>query len=247
MNGATGRDEACAAETRRREGRPWVAAVDSGPELTLPDADRVPESEVRVAIHANDNDNHRDDDRENDREIDRQLIGAVRGGDRDALAQLYDRHAPVMLGVAVRILGSRAEAEDLIHDVFLEAWNKASTHDAGRGSVRAWLLMRVRSRGIDRVRALGTARRYGLAQRAEPTIAVSTPPNDCGPDGRRAVNALAGLPQEQRVVLESAYFEGLSHREIADRENIPIGTVKSRMSAALDKLRTTLGVTEGAK
>lgn len=180
-------------------------------------------------------------------EIDRKLIDAVRAGDREALGQLYDRHAPAMLGLALRVLGGRTEAEDLVHDVFIEAWKRAASHDAERGSVRAWLLMRVRSRAIDRVRALATAARYGLAQRAEAPLAPSPPGPDAEADHRRASGALALLSAEQRAVLEAAYFEGLTCREISERQGIPIGTVKSRLSAALARLRDVLGDERGVE
>ena len=173
-------------------------------------------------------------------ETDRRLIEAVQSGDRAALARLYDRHAPAMLGSALRILGGRAEAEDLVHDVFIEAWKRADAHDARRGSVRAWLLMRVRSRGIDRLRALDTARRHGLTQREEAPLVSPPPGPDVEADHRRASRALALLGDAQRVVLEAAYFEGLTHREIAERLGIPIGTVKSRLSAALARLQGAL-------
>ena len=169
------------------------------------------------------------------------LMTALQQGDRGALASLYDRHAPQLLGLAWRILGNRGDAEDLIHDVFLEAWNKAASFDPGRGSVRAWLVTRVRSRAIDRLRVLGTARRHAMAETAaapEEPAALEDPSH--APDRRRARDALAGLPEEQRTVIELAYFEGLTCREIGDRCGIPVGTVKSRMSAAIGKLRAGL-------
>ena len=104
-----------------------------------------------------------------DADLDRKLMEGVRTGDRTALAELYDRHASGMLGLAVRILGDRGDAEDLIHDVFLESWKKAGSYAAERGSARAWLLMRVRSRAIDRVRSLTVARRHAEGQQASAT------------------------------------------------------------------------------
>ena len=109
-----------------------------------------------------------------DAELDRQILVRVVAGDHSALTQLYDRHAPVMLGVATRVLGSRRDAEDLLHDVFLEAWQKAASFDATRGSVKTWLLLRVRSRAIDRLRVLAKARAHGMARELsdpEPSVA----------------------------------------------------------------------------
>jgi RNA polymerase sigma-70 factor (ECF subfamily) len=97
-----------------------------------------------------------------DSKSDRDLLAAIGKGDHAALAELYDRHAPQMLAVALRILQDRRDAEDLLHDVFLEAWQKTDSYDAERGTVRTWLLMRVRSRAIDRMRTLAVAREHGM-------------------------------------------------------------------------------------
>ena len=174
-----------------------------------------------------------------DEEADPRLIAAVRGGDPEGLAGLYDRHAPAMLGVALRILRDRGDAEDLVHDVFIEAWHKAASFSSERGGVRTWLLVRVRSRGIDRLRSLEVARRH--AQRAMPApVAPSGPSAEDpagGPDRQRARSALAALPEAQRVVLELAYYEGLTCSEIASRCDTPLGTVKSRLLAGMRELR----------
>ncbi|MEN8184919.1 MAG: sigma-70 family RNA polymerase sigma factor [Myxococcota bacterium] len=172
-------------------------------------------------------------------------MAAAAGGDRAALGRLYDRHAPAMLGLAYHVLKSRRDAEDLLHDVFLEVWNKAGDFDPQRGRVRGWLLMRVRCRAIDRARALQVARRHGLAAPESP----APPPPDlsAGPDAVRARRALETLPKEQRTVMELAYFGGLTGREIAERCGIPVGTVKSRLSAAMKRLRRELGVGGGAR
>jgi RNA polymerase sigma-70 factor (ECF subfamily) len=174
----------------------------------------------------------------------RSLVEAARG-DEAALAALYDRHAPAMLRVASRILQSRQDAEDLVHDVFVEAWQKAGDYDACRGSVRSWLLVRVRSRGIDRVRSLESARRAAAVLPPGSEGERSEPSWDA-PDRERARAALATLPEEQRHVVELGYFEGLTCAEMADRVGVPIGTVKSRLSAAVAKLRRSLAASECA-
>jgi RNA polymerase sigma-70 factor (ECF subfamily) len=174
-------------------------------------------------------------------ERDRELVASLAGASRDALAELYDRFAPQMLGLALRILRSRRDAEDLVHDVFIEAWQKAASYDGSRGSVRAWLLLRVRSRAIDRARSLATAREWAMAE------AASTPPSRVGPaqaaapDQARARKALQELPPAQRTLVELAYFEGLSCRDMAERLGIPVGTIKSRLFAAMKSLRAELG------
>jgi len=175
-------------------------------------------------------------------EVDRdvELVVASAGGDRHALAQLYDRYAALLLGVAQRILGSPREAEDLVHDVFLEAWKQAGQYDPARGSVRTWLLMRLRSRALDRKKS---AHGRTVPLEMEGSLEREAPGEDpaLAPDRTAVRRTLAGLPAEQRTVLELAYFEGLSSSEIATRLGTPIGTVKSRVAAALAKLRAELG------
>jgi RNA polymerase sigma-70 factor (ECF subfamily) len=175
---------------------------------------------------------------------DAHLLVASSRGDVSALGRLYDRHAPAMLGVASRILRGRQDAEDLVHDVFVEAWQKAGDYDARRGSVRSWLLVRVRSRGIDRLRSLEAARRAAMI----PSGAEGdrSEPRWDGPDRERARAALAALPEEQRRLVELGYYEGLSCAEMAQRVGIPIGTVKSRLAAAIAKLRQSLAAAERA-
>lgn len=164
------------------------------------------------------------------------LVAAMAAGDRQSLARLYDRYASLLLAVGVRVLGDRREAEDVLHDVFLEAWRQASHYAAARGTVRTWLVMRMRSRALDRRRSASFSRSVGASaldhreasDAVDPTLAA---------DHSTLRAALAELPQEQRVVLELGYFEGLSSSEISAREDIPIGTVKSRVAAALARLR----------
>jgi RNA polymerase sigma-70 factor (ECF subfamily) len=164
---------------------------------------------------------------------DAELLNGLLAGDRDCLAALYDRHASVLLALGRRILGDRREAEDLLHDVFLEAWHKALDYDEQRGTVRAWLLMRMRSRALDRRKAAVFSRRAD----APPDDVVGQEDPSLTPDRERVRRALNDLPLEQRQVLELGYFEGLSSSEIAARLQAPIGTVKSRVAAALAKLR----------
>lgn len=182
-----------------------------------------------------------------DQERDRGLMAAAAAGDEAALAALYDRHAAAMLGVALRILKTRQDAEDLVHDVFVEAWQRAGDFDASRGSVRSWLLVRTRSRAVDRLRSLEAARKRGLLLRDQqgPGEASVEPLWD-GLDRQRAKRALDALPEAQRSLVELAYFEGLSCSEMAEKCGIPIGTVKSRLSAGMSKLREAFSL-EGAR
>jgi RNA polymerase sigma-70 factor (ECF subfamily) len=172
------------------------------------------------------------------------LVQAVAEGDRQALAKLYSRYSPCLLAVAQRILGERREAEDLLHDVFLEVWRQAAQFDAARGTVRAWLLMRMRSRSLDRRKSAGFSRVVALEDQND---VRATSDDTLGPDRNTVRNALQALPEDQRLVLELGYFEGLSSTEIAARIDAPVGTVKSRVAAALAKLRAGLGAPGGAR
>ena len=171
-----------------------------------------------------------------DAAIDADLVAAIAGGDRGALAQLYDRHSGVLLGLAMRIVRDRREAEDLLHDVFLEAWRSAKDFDPKRGRVRTWLAIRMRSRALDHQKSARVSRNAGAAG----LDLLVDDGEHASPDHARVRAALAELGREQRRVLELAYFEGLSCTEIAARVSIPVGTVKSRIAAGLDRLRNGL-------
>jgi RNA polymerase sigma-70 factor (ECF subfamily) len=164
------------------------------------------------------------------------LVAAMGAGDRAALATLYERHASLLLGLALRIVRERREAEDLLHDVFLEAWRTAKDFDPKRGRVRTWLAIRMRSRALDLQKSARVSRNTGdggLDLLVDEADAAS-------PDHGRVRRALAELATDQRRVLELAYFEGLSCTEIAKRVAIPVGTVKSRIAAGMDRLRSGL-------
>ena len=168
---------------------------------------------------------------------DERLVVAVARGDRAAMAALYDRYAPLLLAVASRIVGNRAQAEDLLHDVLLEAWHRAGEYDPARGTVRAWLVTRVRSRALDE--RMGAARRAELVRSKlaglEPTVA--RPAEISSADGHHLRREVAGLPRDLEVVIDLAYFEGLSAVEIGHKLGIPSGTVKSRLARAMSLLR----------
>lgn len=165
------------------------------------------------------------------------LVAAMAAGDRTALASLYERHASLLLGLALKIVRERREAEDLLHDVFLEAWRQARHFDPKRGRVRTWLAIRMRSRALDLQKSARVSRNAGDA-------GLEVVPDEAevkSPDHSRVREALASLGDDQRRVVELAYFEGLSCSEIAERIAIPIGTVKSRLAAGLGKLRDCIG------
>ena len=168
---------------------------------------------------------------------DGQLLIRVARGDRTSLAALYERHAGIMTAVAERMLRDRREAEDVLHDVFVEIWRCAGDYDPSICSVRGWFLMRLRSRCLDRLRA--AKRRRGHMQQIR-LQSDPAPPEKEASDGFRVRGAIAGLTHDQQHVLTLAYFAGLSANEIANRLHIPVGTVKSRLGAALRGLRQAL-------
>jgi RNA polymerase sigma-70 factor (ECF subfamily) len=163
-----------------------------------------------------------------------ELVARMVRGDRTAVALLYQRHQAPLFGLARSLLRSATEAEDLLHDVFLEAWRRSADYSAERGSVRAWLILRTRSRALDRLKSAARPRGKAL----EP--AADTAPVDTG-DQQRVRELLTQMPEAQQQVMLLGYFEGLSSAEISERLGIPIGTVKSRTRAALETLRDVLG------
>lgn len=163
------------------------------------------------------------------------LVSRMAQGDRGALAALYVRHVSALLALGQAFLKSRQEAEDLIHDVFLEAWRRSSDYSEQRGSVRAWLLVRARSRALDRLKSAGRPRVVHTEERHS-----EGPPSNVG-DQRRLRELLSQMPEAQQQVIMLGYFEGLSTVEMAERLGIPAGTVKSRTRAALAALRSVLG------
>jgi RNA polymerase sigma-70 factor (ECF subfamily) len=169
------------------------------------------------------------------------LIAEAARGEVKALAALYDRYSQLMLNVAQRILGDREIAEDLVHDVFVEAWRNAASYDPSRGSVRTWIMVRLRSRALDRKRSAVFRREVAVDKLPVGTDDGSAADElAAAPDRELVRAALAELPDEQRQVLELAYFEGLSSTEIAKRMDSPVGTVKSRTAAAISKLRSAM-------
>jgi RNA polymerase sigma-70 factor, ECF subfamily len=167
---------------------------------------------------------------------DETLVFAIARGDRSAMAALYDRYAPLLMAVATRIVGNRVQAEDLLHDVLLEAWHRAGEYDPERGTVRAWLVTRVRSRALDE--RMGSARRAELVRPKLPSLEHAMQGADeSAADSDRVRREVACLPRDLEAVIDLAYFEGLSAVEIGARLKIPAGTVKSRLARAMALLR----------
>ena len=174
---------------------------------------------------------------------DAKLLHAVARGDESALAALYDRYNSILLGLLLRILHSRSEAEDVLQEVFLQIWQRAANFDEARGRGFTWMVTLARSRAIDRLRSLQSR------QRADDTALRDAPDpvGDASQDAYHAEQreivrgALAEIPEEQRRALLPAYFEGLTQSEIAARLGQPLGTVKTRMRSGMSKLRELLG------
>lgn len=181
-----------------------------------------------------------------DRAADHESVRRMAAGDADALAALYDRHARPVYSLALRIVEDQAEAEDVVQEVFSQAWQQASRYDPSRGSVGAWLLMMTRSRAIDRVRTRRA--RPDAMQAPHPRAVVDLPDPSHGQEMAalteeqiaRLRTAMARLPFLQRVAIELAYYEGLTQTEIAARLEQPLGTIKTRIRLGLIKLREAL-------
>ena len=150
---------------------------------------------------------------------------------------LYDRYSSIVYGVALRVLGDTGAAEDVLQEVFLQLWRNPGAFDSSRGNLGAWLAVIARNRAID-----------GLRKRRPETdiadVAVSVEPDMAGDAERtRAMEkvrgALGNMPAAQRSAVEMAYFEGLTHIEIAAKTGEPLGTIKTRIRTALLALRKT--------
>jgi len=176
------------------------------------------------------------------------VVERMAAGDAAALGDLYDSHARSIYSLALRILGNTSDAEDVVQDVFTQAWRQAARYDPRRATVVGWLLMMARSRSLDRLRS--------RQARPDRTIAVPLPDLASGDPGQEAVvagaqdaarlrTALERLGDAARTPIELAYYEGLSQSAIAERLGQPLGTVKTRMRTALAQLREWLQQGEG--
>lgn len=180
---------------------------------------------------------------------DQTIVAAMARGDERAAAQFYDKYSAQMFALAVRIVGEGADAEDVVLDAFTQAWNKASTYQSDRGSVLGWLTTMTRTRALDCVRSRG--RRTKAVDTASRTMgddpvgvaAAAVSASDYVELGERADavnNAMTVLSGQQRNAIELAFFEGLTHTEIAERLGEPLGTVKTRIRLGMQKLRDVL-------
>jgi len=171
---------------------------------------------------------------------DEDLMGLVEAGDAQAFAAIYDRHGRVAYSLAYRMMGDKQEAEDVVQEAFIKVWRSAGGYRVGRGSVRTWILSIVRNSGLDHIRS--RASRGRMQDKVEASAPTSEPSEGFSEAWRntqqgRVREALKALPREQLQILELAYFSGYTHAEIAERLELPLGTVKGRMRLGLQKLR----------
>ncbi|HET9228117.1 MAG TPA: sigma-70 family RNA polymerase sigma factor [Thermoanaerobaculia bacterium] len=174
---------------------------------------------------------------------DANLLRRIASGDGDALTRLFDMHSPVVLGLLIRMLGGRAEAEEVLQEVFLQVWMQADRYEESRSSPRGWILMLARSRALDRLRRRSSQQRREEEVASEEGVAVrpvGTARLEAAERRSRIGEALGLLSPEQRHCIELAFFEGLTHTQIAERLKAPLGTVKSRILLGMNKLRQAL-------
>jgi RNA polymerase sigma-70 factor (ECF subfamily) len=166
------------------------------------------------------------------------LVTAIRSADQSAMAALYDRYSSIVYSVALRVLQDTGAAEDVLQDIFMQLWRNPGAFDASRGNMAAWLAVIARHRAIDALR-----RRRPESDIEEVIVSVE-PDLASDTDRSRAMDKVRGLletmPQSQRSALEMAYFEGLTHVEIAEKTGEPLGTIKTRIRAGLLSLRKVL-------
>ncbi|MGA3023147.1 MAG: sigma-70 family RNA polymerase sigma factor [Bryobacteraceae bacterium] len=172
------------------------------------------------------------------------LVAEMALGNQHALGRLYDETAPSLNGLLLRILGQPQETEEALMDVYMKAWKNAASYSPARGGVRAWLAMMARSIAIDRIRRRATRLDAAVAPERipEPASTEASPEEQTvqGEWRSEVRRALDELPREQREALTVAFFEGLSHTELAARLGQPLGTVKSRVRVGLLRLREIL-------
>ena len=179
--------------------------------------------------------------------LDQEMIARIGRRDQSAFSALYDRLSGPLYSLAMKMLGDPAEAQDALQDVFLQIWSRAGTYDPEQSSVFSWTVLLTRSRVIDRMRARGRRSRVVVASTEDAPTAADASTVESAADtaekndeAARVRYVLNNLPSEQREAIEMAFFEHLSHHEIAARLGQPLGTVKARIRRGLLKLRQRL-------
>ncbi len=173
---------------------------------------------------------------------DARLLERLRNDERDAMADMYDAYGRMAYGLAYRVLGQAGDAEDIVQESFLSLWRQSSQLDSKRGSVRSLLMTIVHRRSIDVLRRRAGKPEHALDD-APPVVSRTPDPVEFASQAEereRIGKALAELPPDQRTAIELTYFGGLTIAEMAKQQNIPLGTAKSRLRLALERLRKTL-------
>ena len=205
--------------SRRPGGRKSGSAIQSGTESVLKEREMMRVGGIQAPDHNGD----------------KALIARMRAGDQSAMADLYDRYSGVVYGVALRVLANTTAAEDVVQEVFLQLWRNPQSFDAERGRLGPWLAVIARNRAIDHLRKrppeddideLPISTGLNLEDDTAQRLAIE-----------KIRGVLALLPQDQRKALELAFFEGMTHTEIAGKTGEPLGTVKTRIRAGLLALR----------
>jgi RNA polymerase sigma-70 factor (ECF subfamily) len=175
------------------------------------------------------------------------LLQRIAARDTAALADLYDRHSRLVFGLILRIVRDRGEAEDILQETFVRVWNRAEIYDPRIAGPLPWIVRVARNRAIDRVRARKVRASVDApgvdAAAVEPPPAPIQSPEAAVLEAERRLrlsDALAGLPPEQRRLIEAAFFEGYTHTQLAERFGLPLGTVKTRIRAGLIAMRQGL-------
>ena len=175
-----------------------------------------------------------------DTRADIRLIERIVARDQAAVGELYDRHFRLLFGLILRIIRDRSEAEEILQEVFVLVWTRAETYNVSIGPPAAWLVRVARNRAIDRLRA-NTVRLRAVESVPEPEPAESPESRASLNEQQRAVaRALESLPPDQRLLIEQAYFLGLTQSELAERFKLPLGTVKTRIRTGMLALREQL-------
>jgi len=182
-------------------------------------------------------------DREPGAPSDVDLMLGIQSGDADALSQLYDRYSGIMKALVLRIIHNETEADDLLQEVFMEIWNQAKNFSAEKGKPLGWMVTLTRRRAIDALRKKQAYARAEERLQAEPerqplAWVENATEKDIEAGDTRALMAkvINSLPEAQQQVIELAFFQGMSQREIAFHTNIPLGTVKTRLELGLKKI-----------
>lgn len=173
------------------------------------------------------------------------LLDLVSGHDRDAFSELYDLLSPLVFGLALRTTRSRVLAEEVTQEVFVQIWRQADRFDPSKGSARSWVAMIAHRRSVDVVRRSQSATEREMA--VPPELPQSDVAEDvvAGDERKRVLKAMEGLTAAQREAIELAYLGGLTYREVAERLDAPLGTVKTRMRSGLARLRTMMERQDG--